>query len=185
MSRILNFESRWPAVLALTGLAGLIVVSAGNPLELAERKWCDQALRWRARGGWTPPPDARITILGIDDADMAALPDLAGEYRAVGEAIAQASDLGAAVIVLDAIYVRGTAEMVRPILDAVEQAGPVVFAEAEVRGGGQRLRSFPFLAKAMEPAGLINIQADADGVFRCAAAPAGDREPSLARDGWS
>ena len=115
--------------------------------------------------------DSRIVILGIDEADMADLHDLAAEYAAVAAAISQASDLGAAVIVLDTIYVRGTPEMAGPMLAAVKDGSPVVFAEAlrgtpGSTGETQRLRSFPFLPEAARPFGLVNVNADADGVFR-------------------
>jgi adenylate cyclase len=165
-----------------------VILLTGNPLEQLEREGFDRALRARARLGWTPPSDRRIAILGIDDADMAALPDLAAEYQAVAAAISQASDLGAAVIVLDVIYARGTPEMARPILAAVENGAPVVFAEAwltipDARAAARRLRSFPFRSEPVEPAGLINIDVDADGVHRSYALlrqGARDWEPSLA-----
>ena len=180
--------SRWPAAMVLTALASLVILLAGNPLEQVEREGFDQALRLRARLGWTPPADRRITILGIDDADMAALPDLTAEYRAVATAIVQASELGAAVIVLDVIYGRGTPDMAAPILAAVEKGSPVVFAEAlrqpaDAEGSARRLRSFPFRAERAEPAGLINIEVDADGVHRSYALlrPGEDgMEPALA-----
>ena len=174
--------------MVLTALAALVILIAGNPLEQIEREGFDQALRARAQLGWTPAADRRITILGIDDADMAALPDLTAEYQAVAAAIAQASELGAAVIVLDVIYARGTPDMAAPILAAVEKGSPVVFAEAlrqsaDGDGSARRLRSFPFRAEPMEPAGLINIDVDADGVHRSyALLRAGERgvEPALA-----
>ena len=46
------FQSRWPAILALTGLAALFVLLAGNPVESWERQWFDCALRWRLQLGW-------------------------------------------------------------------------------------------------------------------------------------
>lgn len=161
----------WPVTVGCTVLLSLVVLLFGTPLEESERQWFDEALHVRSALGHTPAGDGRIVALGIDDADMAALPDLAAEYRAVAEAITEASDLGAAVIALDAIYARGTAEMLAPMLRAVENGSPVVFAEAlldaDTKGGANiRLRSFPSRTEPMRPAGLINIEADADGIYR-------------------
>lgn len=163
--------SPWPVTFVLTGILVLVTLLAGTPFERMERQWFDQTLRWRAQLGWTPAADPRVTILGIDDIDLSALPDLQAEYHAVATAISQASELGAAVIVLDAIYVRGSAEMAKPMVAAIESGPPVVLAEAirsapGAEGSAQRLRSFPFRTDAMGPAGLINIHADADGVHR-------------------
>ena len=74
----------------LTGILVLWSVLAGTPFERVERQWFDQALRWRAQLGWTPPSDRRIAVLGIDDIDFSAMPDLDAEYQAVAAAIAQA-----------------------------------------------------------------------------------------------
>lgn len=174
--------------LALTALLALVILVAGNPLEQIEREGLDWALRGRAWLGWTPAADSRIAILGIDDTDMATLPDLTAEYRAVAEAIAQASDLGAAVIMLDVISARGTPEMAAPILAAVANGPPVVFAEvwrtaAGTKRPARRVRSFPFRPEPMAPAGLVNIDVDADGVQRSSALlwpGEGGSEPALA-----
>lgn len=161
----------WPVTVGCTALLGLVVLLFGTPLEKSERQWFDEALLVRSSLGRTPAGDPRIAVLGIDDADIAALPDLSAEYRAVADAIAEASDLGAAVIALDAIYARGTPEMLAPMLRAVENGSPVVFAEAVLDAGAKggsaaRLRSFPSRTEPMRPAGLINIEADADGIHR-------------------
>ncbi len=92
------------------------------------------------------------------------------------------------MIVLDVIYARGTPDMAAPILAAVEKGSPVVFAEAlrqpaDGDGSARRLRSFPFRTWRAEPAGLINIDVDADGVHRSyTLLRAGERdaEPALA-----
>ena len=162
---------QWPVTVGCAALLSLVVLLFGTPFEESERLWFDEALRVRSLFGHIPAADRRIVVLGIDDVDMAVLPDLASEYRAVADAITQASDLGTAVIALDAIYARGTDEMLAPMLRAVRNGSPVVFAEAFVDEGpkienGGRLRSFPLHKEPMRPAGLINIKADADGIYR-------------------
>ena len=161
----------WPVTVGCTALLSIVVLFFGTPIEERERQWFDEALRMHHALGRTPPGDGRVVVLGFDDVDMAALPDLAAEYSAVAQAVEEASDLGAAVIVLDAIYARGTPEMIAPILSAVDNGPPVVFAEAVLDPSGKgaantRLRSFPTRAEPMRPTGLINIHADADGVYR-------------------
>jgi class 3 adenylate cyclase/CHASE2 domain-containing sensor protein len=185
-------RAAWRANLALCGGGALWVLAFGNPLEPLERRWFDQALQWRASAGRTPPADPRIIILGVDDTDIAAVPSLEDEYRAVARGIREASDLGAAALVIDAIYARGTEAAAQPILAAKAAGAPVVLAEAfqRVRGQappGRRLRSFPFLPARLTPAGVINITPDADGTHRVYTLlhPAGKScEPSLALAGW-
>ena len=163
-------RATWKWNLALFGLAAIWVLIFGNPAETLERRWFDQALKWRAAVGRTPAADPRIVILGIDDTDMAGMSSLEDEYRAAAQYIREASDLGATVLALDTIYVRGTESMGQPILDSIAAGAPVVLAEALQPVPGEslsgRLRSFPFHADRVTPAGLINITADRDGTHR-------------------
>src|SRR5688572_7743127 len=120
---------KWNAILG--GVSVFWILIFGNPLESLERRFFDQALRLRARIGSTPPGDSRIVILGADETDLAELPSLEEEYRAVARLITEAGELGAATVIFDTIYVRGSAEMAKPIFAAIAQGpAPVVMAEA-------------------------------------------------------
>lgn len=179
--------------LALFGGAALWLLIFGNPAETIERRLFDSALRIRGMLGWTPPADSRVVIVGLDDEAAAGMPSLDDEYRAAARLIDEASELGAAAIVFDAIYVRGTPAMAEPILQAITRGTtPVVLAEAMRAPPGDenktvRLRSFPFAERAL-PAGLINIAADADGTNRSYSLLHRNGtafEPSLALSAWS
>jgi adenylate cyclase len=101
------------------------------------------------------------------------LPTLELEYRNAANIIRQTTALGARVVVFDVVFARGDQAMVEPIVQEVEQARKesrtVLFAEAllpSVENGKEvRMRSFPFRER-MLPAGLMNVQADGDGVLR-------------------
>jgi len=147
--------------------------------------WLDQVLRWRAELGVAPVADPHIVHLDLDTNDLAELPDVAAEYRNAADIIAEASGLGASVIVLDIVFGRGSRESAQPILDAIERAKSnncsVVLAEY-LNAPLEITRSFPF-GERLRPSGLTNVQSDPDGVFRRYAfvqrGPEG-LEPSLA-----
>ena len=153
-------------------------------------RWLAQLLRWRYETHRAPAADPHIVHLDISRQDLAASATLEGEYRTAATLIRQAGDLGARVIALDAIYGRGDATIAQPLIDAIAQAKAqsrtVVLAEAMMPGAGpetERIRSFPFQERTV-PAGVINVSADADGVFRhydyALPSGGGGIEPSLA-----
>jgi len=166
--------SRWPAAMVLTALSALVILIAGNPLEQIEREGFDQTLRARARLGWTPPADRRIAILGIDDADMAALPDLTAEYQAVATAIAQASELGAAVSVLDVIDARGSMGSARALACGGRRP-----RRALPQGRGSSARA-PMTARALACGGRRPRRALPEGRGSSARAPMTAREGACA-----
>jgi CHASE2 domain-containing sensor protein len=182
----------WKWNFGLWAAAALWVFCLGHPVETLERRWFDQTLRWRAALGWTPPADPRIVIVGLDDTDLAALPSLEEEYCAAARLIRQVFELGAAAIVFDVIYMRGTATMAEPIREAIAKGAPVVLAEAMRQAPGsekapERLRSFPFLPARVTPAGIVNIDVDADGIHRAYSLlhwTGNAFEPSLALAAW-
>jgi CHASE2 domain-containing sensor protein len=182
----------WKWNFGLWAAAALWVFCLGHPVETLERRWFDQTLRWRAALGWTPPADPRIVIVGLDDTDLAALPSLEEEYCAAARLIRQVFELGAAAIVFDVIYMRGTATMAEPIREAIAKGAPVVLAEAMRQAPGsekapERLRSFPFLPARVTPAGIVNIDVDADGIHRAYSLlhwTGNAFEPSLALVAW-
>ncbi len=159
----------WRSNTALCGVSALLVLVFGTPLEFLERRWFDFGLKLREWCGRTPLSDPRVVVVGVDDEDLVSLHSLEDEYRAAAECIRQASDLGAAVVVLDVIYARGTEQIAKPILEAAGRGVLVVAAEA-VRTGGDgrdvRLRSFPWRPERWLPAGLINVEPDPDGSRR-------------------
>jgi CHASE2 domain-containing sensor protein len=161
------WASPWPFPLALCLGGALLLLIHGNPLEIQEMHWLDQVLRWRADLGLAPAADPHIVHLDLDTDDLDK-PDVAAEYRNVGDIITEASELGASVIVLDIVFGRGSRENAQPILDAIERAKSnncsVVLAEF-VQGPLEITRSFPF-GERLRPSGLTNVQIDADGVFR-------------------
>jgi CHASE2 domain-containing sensor protein len=161
------WASRWTLPLALFLGGALLLLIHENPLEIQEMHWLDQMLRWRAEFGLAPVADPHIVHLDLDTDDLNK-PDVAAEYRNIADIIAEASDLGASVIVLDIVFGRGSRESAQPILDAIERAKSnncsVVLAEF-VQGPLEITRSFPF-GERLRPSGLTNVQSDADGVFR-------------------
>ena len=128
------WASRWTLPLALWLGGALLLLIHGNPLEIQEMHWLDQVLRWRADLRLAPAADPHIVHLDLDTDDLDK-PDVAAEYRNVGDIITEASELGASVIVLDIVFGRGSRESAQPILDAIERAKSnncsVVLAEFE------------------------------------------------------
>ena len=165
--------SPWPLLLSVCAAAALWILLLGNPAENLEMRWLGQMLRWRSELGWAPPADPHIIHVDIGTRDLEALPTLELEYRNAARVIRDAVDLGAKVIAFDAVFLRGDAAVSRPIADEIskarEQGRSVIMAEALMQGGENaavnRVRSFPFRERHT-PAGLINVQADPDGVFR-------------------
>ena len=184
-------RSPWPLLLTICGIAAAWVLLAGTPLEPLEMRWFGQVLRWRYQAGAAPPADPSIVHVDITRADLEKLPTLELEYRSAANIIRQASELGARVIAFDVVFARGDEGMARPILEEVERARAenrsVIFAEALLPavsdGRVERVRSFPFRER-LQPAGLINVHADSDGVlrrYRYVHAGSSERgEPSLA-----
>src|ERR1700719_259102 len=164
--------SPWPLGLMVCGVAAAWLLLLGDPFEGLEMRWLGQTLRWRNELGAAPPSDPRIVHVDVGHADLVKLPRLEDEYQNAAQIIHTASQLGAKVIAVDIIFARGTAEMAQPILDAIADAAKqnciVVLAEAFLATpdeGSQRARSFPFTER-IQPAGLINVDADRDGILR-------------------
>ena len=162
------WRSQWALTLVLFLSGASLLLFRGDPFEIQELRWLDAVLRWRADIGLVRQPDPHIVHLdlGIDDLDK--LPDLAQEYQNAADIIAEASELGASVIVFDIVFGRGSRESAQPILDAIERAKSrncsVVLAEF-LHGPLELKRSFPF-GERLRPSGLANVQAESDGVLR-------------------
>jgi CHASE2 domain-containing sensor protein len=170
---------------AISCAGALYVLFAGNPLESQEQRLRDLLLRWRSNAGLAPAVDPHVVHLDLTAADLGVAADLTAEYQDAADIIDEASELRATAIVFDVVFGRGAEKTARPILDAIERAKArncaVVLSEF-LRDDAERARSFPFRER-MQPAGLINVKSDADGVFRRYAllqrTPEG-LEPSLA-----
>lgn len=152
-------------------------------------RWFGRVLRWRYEHGLAPPADPNVVHADITRQDLEKLPTLELEYQNAATIIRQATELGARVIAFDVVFGRGNPAMAEPILKEVERARAenraVIFAEALLpsaeSGKEERIRSFPFRERLL-PAGLINVQADGDGVLRryeYAHGSGGKYEPSL------
>jgi adenylate cyclase len=166
-------RSPWPLLLAICVLAASWIVVAGNPLEALEMRWFGQILRWRYEKNLAPPADPSIVHVDITQVDLRKAPTLELEYQNAANIIRQTTDLGAKVVAFDVVFGRGDQAMAAPILREIErvrgQNRTVILAEALMPspedGKEERIRSFPF-GERMPPAGLINVQADRDGVLR-------------------
>jgi adenylate cyclase len=183
-------RSPWPLLLAICGAAGIWTFAAGDPCEPLEMRWFGQVLRWRYERSLAPPADPSIVHVDITQVDLRKVPTLELEYQSAANIIRQAFELGAKVVAFDVVFGRGNQAMADPILKEIErnkaQNRTVIFAEAVLPspedGKEERVRSFPFRDRLL-PAGLINVQADADGGLRRYdyVHQAGDKhEPSLA-----
>jgi adenylate cyclase len=184
-------RSPWPALLAMCAIAALWTLLAGDPFESAEMRWLGQVLRWRYEHGKSPAAEPNVVHVDITQVDLRATPTLELEYQGAANIIRQAFELGAKVVAYDAVFGRGTEAMAAPIVKEIEAARAqnksVVLAEALLPSGEnaqhERIRSFPFRGR-LEPAGLINVRADGDGVFRrydyVHRRGSGKGEPSLA-----
>ena len=135
-------------------------------------RWFGQVLRWRYDRAQAPPADPSIVHVDITQVDLRKVPTLEQEYQNAANIIRQAFELGAKVVAFDVVFGRGNEAMADPILKQVErnkgQNRAIVFAEALLPSsdaGEERARSFPFRERVL-PAGLINVQADNDGVLR-------------------
>lgn len=145
----------------------------GNPTELLDLRWTDKILKWRLSRGWSPPVDPHIVHIAVTRGDLEALPSLEAEYHKAADIIRGATKLGVRVVAFDVVFGRGTDEMNADIIKAATDAGThnthVIFAEAllpQVDSSElERVRSFP-RQQRQTPAGLINVTADGDGVFR-------------------
>ncbi|MEY2495397.1 MAG: adenylate cyclase [Verrucomicrobiota bacterium] len=166
-------RSPWPLLLAICGIAAGWILVAGNPLEALEMRWFGQILRWRYENNLAPPADPSIVHIDITQVDLRKVPTLELEYQNAANIIRQTTDLGAKVVAFDIIFGRGDRTMAEPILREIERVKrenrTVILAEALLPspedGKDERIRSFPFGERVL-PAGLINVQADRDGVLR-------------------
>jgi adenylate cyclase len=166
-------KSPWPLLLAICGLAAVWVMVAGSPVEPLEMRWFGQVLRWRYERGLAPPVDPSIVHVDVTREALEKLPTLELEYQNAATIIRQATELGARVLAFDVIFGRGDQSIADAVLKEVARARSenraVIFAEALLpsaeNGEEQRIRSFPFRDR-VTPAGLINVQADGDGVLR-------------------
>src|SRR5256714_57595 len=184
-------RSPWPLLLGICTVAALWAFIAGDPFEGLEMRWFGQILRWLYGRGSTRPDDPSIVHVDITQADLRKTPTLESEYQNAANIIREASELGAKVIAFDVVFGRGDQAMADPILKEIERAKTenktVILAEALLPspedGREERVRSFPFRDRLL-PAGLINVQADADGVLRrydyVHSSGANKYEPSLA-----
>jgi adenylate cyclase len=166
-------RSPWPLLLAIClVIAGWILV-AGNPLEALEMRWFGQILKWRYEKNLAPSADPSIVHVDITQVDLRRVPTLELEYQNAANIIRQTTELGAKVVAFDVVFGRGDQTMAAPILQEIErvraQNRTVILAEALLPspedGKDERIRSFPFRERVL-PAGLINVQADRDGVLR-------------------
>ena len=98
--RHLWFQTPWPIHGVLLAIAVGWVLLFGNPLELQERQWVDQSLKWGFAGGFTKAVDERILHLDITESDLALLPTIQSEYEAASQLIREATDPGAEWLVL-------------------------------------------------------------------------------------
>jgi len=161
----------WPLHASLcAGAAGVLLIF-GNPLETRELQWLGQCLRLRFAAGLAPAVERSIVHLNIDENDLKSLPNLESEYAAAARIVREASALGASVIVFDIVFARANAETAQPLIDAIAEHKNVVLAEALDAKPGETqpsvlIRSFPFRDDVPAPAGLINLDADPDGVIR-------------------
>ena len=166
-------RSPWPLLLAICLVAAGWIMIAGNPLEALEMRWFGQILRWRYEKNLAPPADPSIVHIDITQVDLRKVPTLELEYQNAANIIRQTTDLGAKVVAFDVVFGRGDQAMAAPILQEIErvrgQSRKVLLAEALLPspedGKEERIRSFPFRERVL-PAGLINVQADRDGVLR-------------------
>jgi adenylate cyclase len=183
-------RSPWPLLVAICGAAALWTLVAGNPFEGLEMRWFGQVLRWRYERGMAPPADPSIVHVDITQADLRKTPTLELEYQSAANIIREAFEMGAKVIAFDVVFGRGNETMADPILKEIErgktQNKTVILAEALLPspedGKEERNRSFLFRER-LQPAGLINVRADSDGVLRrydYVHEAGGKREPSLA-----
>ena len=166
-------RSPWPLLLAICLVAAGWILVAGNPLEALEMRWFGQILRWRYEKNFAPPADPSIVHIDITQVDLRKVPTLELEYQNAANIIRQTTELGAKVVAFDVVFGRGDQTMAAPILQEIErvrgQNRTVILAEALLPspedGKDERIRSFPFRERVL-PAGLINVQADRDGVLR-------------------
>ena len=96
----------------------LLLLLHGNPLEIQEMHWLDQVLRWRAELGLAPVADPHIVHLDLDTDELDRLRTSRRNIGMPPISVAEASDLGASVIVLDIVFGRGSRESAQPILEA-------------------------------------------------------------------
>lgn len=166
-------RSPWPLLLGICALAGIWTLFAGDPFESLEMRWFGQILRWRYEHGMSPPADPAVVHVDITQADLRKTPTLESEYQSAANIIREATALGAKIVAFDVVFGRGDQTMADPILKEIEnaktQGKAVILAEALLpspeNGKEERIRSFPFRDR-VQPAGLINVQADSDGVLR-------------------
>jgi CHASE2 domain-containing sensor protein len=178
ISKLIDFGSGWTlrrfSALALlstiAGGLGLLLLIYGNPLQYLDNRWLDLLLEWRYRTGLAPPADPHIVHLDVGPEDLRSLSSLGAEYQNIAEIIREATVIGVKTIALDIIFERGSSGDAKPIQEAINFASAnntvVIMAEALFSGSSPRRgRSFPFAARQL-PAGLINVEPDADGIFR-------------------
>src|SRR5205085_6827864 len=135
-------------------------------------RWFGNILRWRYEQGLAPAADRSIVHIDITQLDLRKTPTLELEYQNAAHILRLACELGAKVVAFDVVFGRGNEAMADPILKEIDrnkgQNRAIVFAEALLPSsdaGEERARSFPFRERVL-PAGLINVQADNDGVLR-------------------
>ena len=141
-----------------------------NPLESWESRFLDQTFRWRLALHQAPAVDPRIVYLTLTDKEVAEFHSVSEEYAAIARLVDEASALGAAVLVFDAVFQRAKEADALMLYESVARSRKVVLAEVWEEAAGAasasyRARSFPFKDRLL-PAGLINVQPDADGVYR-------------------
>jgi CHASE2 domain-containing sensor protein len=167
-----NFQRVSTLVLLCIVFGGfsLWISGFGNPFYYLDAALLDQMLRWRCQTGLAPPVDPHVVHLDITSEDLRSLSSLTAEYQNAAQLIREATGLGAKAIALDIVFERGTADDAQPILDAIDAAqrnnSVVLVGEAMVSESSDTIKhSF---SSAVRPplAGIINVEPDADGVFR-------------------
>ena len=175
-----RWRSPWLVPLGLIVLGSIAMIFFGDPFERLEMIWLDQLLRLRLSVGMTPRVDDRLVHLDLALKDEKAT--AAQEYKDAAKIIQEAAASGAEVVVFDVIFGRGDITAAEPLLDAMEKVRSeyrcIVILGESGEGGG--VRSFPFVDARYQPAGMLDVPNDVDGVYRryTFIDPAG--EPSLA-----
>ncbi|MBV8099255.1 MAG: CHASE2 domain-containing protein [Verrucomicrobia bacterium] len=148
----------------------LWISAFGDPFDYVDTTLLDQMLRWRYQTGLAQPVDPHVVHLDITSEDLRPLSSLTAEYENAATLIREATALGAKAVALDIVFERGTADDAQPILDAVDAAqrnnAVVLVGEAMVSGPSDTIKHSFSSAVRPPPSGVINVEPDADGVFR-------------------
>lgn len=130
-------------------------------------KLSDQFLRWRAQYQWSPTIPKGVFLVTLDDQDLKEQGGYEQEYAEMGKVIQEAAALGARVVAVDAIFKRASAKWVKPVAEALHTIPSPVLAEAWLGDGSEPRLQSRFAGEFTNClAGVINVVADPDGVYR-------------------